>query len=232
MRFLVLFILVFSGLPTFARQVSVSGKCEIKVVPDRGSVQLTTEKNASSVKEAVEFVTKQIEQARQAVIKMKLADQELRTTQFQVSPRHEWENNKNVFKGYRASLGLEVTTSEITRLGEVMGKASAIGVNGTNNYRTFLSLEKSQAEYLKCLDVASQDAQKKAERLAKNLDAKLGEVESILEGQLQIEAPAPHVMMETEALRSSDGAAKSMMPTIDVGDQVYSTTVRYVFKLK
>ena len=121
-------------------------------------------------------------------------------------------------------------TSEITKLGDVMAKASALGINNTNNYRTFLSLEKSQAEYLKCLDIASVDALKKADRLATKLSAKLGEVESILEGQAQLEAPAPRMMMEA-AMAKSDGAGMAS-PSIEVGNQVYSTTVRYVFKLK
>ena len=229
MRFSLALLLVFIAMPSFARHVSVSGKCEIKVTPDRGSVQLLTQKNGSSVKEVVDSVSKQIDAAKAAVQKMDLKDLELRTTQFQVNPRHEWENNKQVFKGYSASLGLEVTTSEITKLGEVMAKASNLGVNNTNNYRTFLSLEKSQAEYLKCLDIASNDAQKKAERLAKNLDAKLGEIESISEGQGHVEEPRPMVQMEAMMAKSADAGAG---PSIEVGNQVYSTTVRYVFKLK
>ena len=47
-------LILFTTLPALAGQVSVSGKCEVKVVPDRGSVQLVTEKTASTVKEAAQ----------------------------------------------------------------------------------------------------------------------------------------------------------------------------------
>lgn len=228
MRFSLALLLFSISMPGLARHVSVTGKCEIKVTPDRGSVQLLTEKTAPTVKEAVDVVSKQIDAAKAAVQKMNLKDLELRTTQFQVNPHHNWENNKNVFKGYRATLGLEIVTSEIVKLGDVMAKASALGVNNTNNYRTFLSLEKSQAEYLKCLDIASTDGEKKAQRLAKNLKANLGEIESITEGQAQVDEPRPMVMMEAAMAKSVSDAA----PSIEVGNQTYSTTVRYVFKLK
>lgn len=228
MMLLTLPLLLLVSVPSFARHVSVSGKCDIKVTPDRGSVQLLTEKTASTVKEAVDVVSKQIDAVKAQVQKLGLKDLELRTTQFQVSPHHNWENNRNVFKGYRASLGLEVETSEIVKLGDVMARAAGQGINNTNNYRTFLSLEKSQREYLKCLDIASEDALKKAKQLAKNMNAKLGEIESITEGTAHIEEPRPMVMMEAAMAKSADGAG----PSIEVGNQTYSASVRYVFKLQ
>lgn len=227
MRFSLGLVLLLA-MPVWAKQVTVTGKCEIKVTPDRGSVTLQTEKTAKTVQEAVATVTKLIDQARAAVQKMNLKNLELSTTQFQVTPHHEWQNNKNVFKGYSATMALEVVTSEITKLGEVMGQASAKGLTGTGNYRTFLSLEKSQAEYLRCLDVASLDARQKAQRLAKNLDAKLGDVMTIEEGQIQVTAPgAPMVMMEADMAKS----APAQSPSIDVADQLYSTNIRIMFKL-
>lgn len=218
-------ILLFTTL-AHGGQISVTGKCETKVVPDRGSLQLQTEKTAPTVKEALADVTRKIDEARASVQKLKLADLELKTTQFQVNPHHEWQNNKNVFKGYRASLGLDITTSDITKLGEVMSSAAKIGLTGTGNLRTYLSLEKSRSEYLACLDVAAEDAQKKAQRLAQKLGHKIDEVLSVEEGSYQSNPQQP-VLFEAAMAKSSDAA-----PTIDVGTEVLSTSIRVTFKLK
>ena len=93
-----------------------------------------------------------------------------------------------------------------------------------------VDLQKSQAEYLNCLDVASVDAQKKAERLAKKLGAKLGEVEEIVESQPQIQSPGPILMMEAAMAKSTE--ARDSAPEIDVADQTYSTSLRVKFILK
>ncbi len=214
-----------------ARLVSVQGRCEIKVTPDRGNLQLRTEKTAADTALAVDEVSKKIEAAKKKIQKLELADLELRTTHFQVHEHREWENNKNVFKGYRASLGLEVTTSDIAKLGNVMAEAAKLGLTGTDSLRTFLSLEKSQKEYLKCLDIASADALKKAKQLAKSLDASVGEVESVNESPAIISAPQPmYSAMMDGGMRGMEKAAQA--PSIEVGDQTFSTTLQVSFQLK
>ena len=226
LHFAVLCLLTF---PAWAGTISVTGKCEVKVVPDRASLQLQTEKTAGSVKAAGTDVTLRIEKVREAIKQMNLKDVELRTSQYNVAPHHEWSNNKNVFKGYTATLSLEVVTSEIERMGEVIAKAADNGLNSTNSFNTFLSLEKSQDEYLKCLDLAAVDARKKADRLAKKLGADIGDVDNIIESTPVMHAPTPR-MYEAELTMAKSDAAPA--PTIEVGTQLFSTTINVSYKLK
>ncbi len=227
-----LWLLLALSLPTAtaARLVSVQGRCEIKVAPDRASVQLKTEKTAADSAQAVDEVSKKIAAAKASIEKMKLEDLELRTTHFQLYEHREWENNKNVFKGHRASLGLEITTSEIQKLGQVMAEAAKLGLTGTEGFRTFLSIEKSQNEYLKCRAIAAADAQKKAQQLAKGLGASLGEVESISESPAIIHAPQP---VYAAAMMESAPMAKSVAaPSIEAGEQTFATSLQVSFQLK
>jgi len=211
------------------RLVSVQGKCEIKVTPDRGSLQLNTEKVAPSSATALDEVSKKIDAAKASIQKMNLKDLELRTTHLQLNRHSEWENNKSVFKGFRASLGLEVTTSDIKLLGNVMAEAAKLGLTGTDSFNTFLSLEKSRKEYLKCLDIAAIDAKKKAEQLAKTLNNDIGEVESIIESPAVMHRPQPMMMMaEASMAKSMDAVA----PSIEIGDQTFSATVQVIYRLR
>ncbi|MBY0518266.1 MAG: SIMPL domain-containing protein [Bacteriovoracaceae bacterium] len=213
-----------------SRVISVQGRCEIKVVPDRGTVQIKTEKTAKDPADAVNEVTKKIEAAKARIQKMGLKDLELRTTHFQVFEQREWENNKNVFKGHRASFGLEVTTSDIQKLGHVMADAAQLGLTGTEGFRTFLSLEKSQSEYLKCLDIASQDAIKKAKQLGKSLNAEVGEVESISESPMTVSGPQPIYAQAMDSMRSMEKSVAT--PSIEAGEQTFATTLHVNFKLR
>ncbi len=229
MKLLLTGALLLAGAAQAAREVAVAGKCEIKTSPDRGRLQLRMEKTAPQVDAAVTEVSTRIEKAKAAIRKLNLADLELHTPSYQVNEHREWEKDKNVFKGYRASLGLEVTTSEIKRLGEVMGIAAHHGLTGTDGLQTFLSTEKAQAEYLRCLDIAAKDARKKAARLAETLGASLGEVERIAEESARQEHPRP-MMMEKAVFAADASAARA--PQVEVADQAFSVTLQVVFRLK
>jgi uncharacterized protein YggE len=222
------FVLFASTSLAAERFVSVSGQCELRVIPDRGSVELSMEKTLPSVAAAVAEVTKRIDAARAEVQKMSLAHLELQTSQFQVSERRDWEKDKHVFKGYSAVMGLTVSTSQVTRLGDVLGMSARLSLTGSGNLRTYLSHEKQQAEYLRCLDLATVDARVKGERLAAKFGAKLGAVLSVVEGPNQDAAPPPFENKRMSLAEASNSGA----PSIDVGQHTLSSSIRVSFGLK
>lgn len=211
------------------RLVRVQGECELKVSPDRGRLELRMDHTAPSAQKALEVVNSKIEEARKEIKALKLADLELSTTTLSNTPHREWENNKSVLKGQRASLGLEVVTSEIARLGEVFAVASKLGLNNTQGFQSYLSVDKRQKEYLRCLDIAAQDALKKAQKLAASLNAKVGAVESIDEAPQNRSFPAVAMYaMEADAVMAKGAAA----PTVDVAEQSFRTTLQVSFQLQ
>lgn len=207
-------------------QIQVQGKCEMKVIPDRGTISFVSEHQSKDQKEAVKKTTAQIESLKESIMALKLADAELKNSQYNVYPVREYEKDKVVEKGFRASLSLDVTTSEIERIGEAMMKASKIGVTNVGQLTTFLSLEKSQAEYLKCLDVAADDAKKKAMALGKKLGFKVGDVISLNETPETSRPPMPMAMMKTM------DAESSAAPQIESGTQNFTTTIQVTFSIK
>lgn len=159
---------------------------------------------------------------------LKLADAEFKTTNYNVTPIREWEKEKMVDKGIRASMTLEVTTSEIARLGEAMVEASKAGLENVGAMTMFLSLEKSQAEYLKCLDIASKDARKKADQLGSKLGFKVGDVLSVIESPAQMPGPTP--FPERAMMKSSMADAAPV--SVDAGSQNFATNIQVTFKIK
>lgn len=209
--------------------VNVTGKCQIKVVPDQGSLAFTAEALEKDQQKSVSKVTSQIKDLTDKVKELKLKGMILETSNYNVHQQRDWENNKMVDKGYRASVTLTVTSNEISRMGEAMALASKVGITNVGNLRSFLSLEKEQAEYLKCLDIAADDAKNKADQLAKKLKAKVGDVLEIYE-RPQMSAPTPVYERTMMAMKGASDAMSSV--PVEAGEQVFSTQIEVKFSLK
>jgi uncharacterized protein YggE len=229
MKFLLLFILSSLALAEELKGVQVQGSCQIKVIPDRASVSFTAENQHKDQQSAVKKTNAQINELKEKIEKLKLEQVEIKTTSYTVYPVKEWEKDHYVDKGTKASLSLEITTSAISRLGEAMVEASKVGIQNVGSLNTFLSLEKSQAEYLRCLDIASLDARKKADQLAKKLDFSLGKVLNVIESPVTLSAP---LMEKSFMARSSVTSMDAAPVSIDPGTQNYSTNIQVTFEIK
>jgi uncharacterized protein YggE len=162
MKFLIILIIASSAYAKDS-EVQVQGSCDIKVVPDRASVSFTAENQSADQKTAVKKTNDQINALKKEIEGMKLAQVEFKNTGYNVYPVREYEKNKYVDKGMKATLTLEVTTSDIQKLGDTLVSASKLGIQNVGSLNTFLSLEKSKKEYLRCLDIAALDAKEKAD---------------------------------------------------------------------
>ncbi len=229
MKFFITSLCLIS-LPALASSsfVSVTGKCQIKVVPDQASLSFTAEALEKDQKKSVSKITTQMNELTEQVKALKLKGMVLETSNYSVQQQRDWENNKMIDKGYRASVTLTISSNEITRMGEAMSLGSKIGITNISNMRTFLSLEKEQAEYLKCLDIAADDARSKADQLAKKLKAKVGDVLEIHEHQ-QVASPTP---VYERTMMAMKGAADSAPVQIEAGQQIFSTQIEVKFSLK
>lgn len=228
MKFFALLFLISSSVMASSSFVNVTGRCQIKVIPDQASLSFTAESLEKDQQKAVAKMTAQMNSLTEKMKALKLKDTILETSGYNVYEQRDWENNKMISKGYRASLTLTVTSSDITRMGEAISEGSKVGITNVGNLRTFLSLEKEQAEYLKCLDIAAADARAKAEQLTRKLKAKLGDVLEIFE-RAQSSRPAPVYERAMMSLKSNSDAAPV---SVEAGEQVLSTQIEVKFSLK
>lgn len=230
MKFLIGLLLIGSAQAAMdIPQIQVQGNCEMKVIPDRGTITFTAENQSKDQKASVKKTNEQITQLRDAIKELKLDDLELKSSAYSVYPVREWEKERMVDKGFRASLSLEVITSDIERIGEAMMKASEKGITNVGQLQTFLSLEKSQKEYLKCLDIASDDAKQKAQQLGKKLGFKVGNVIALIESPNVQEPQRPYPVQERAMMKTMDASAPVQ---IDPGTQQYSTNIQVTFSIQ
>lgn len=209
------------------KRVTVSGQCVLEAAPDRGSVTFVVEHVNADPKVAIQKTTELHEKLRDELKRSRVKNLELSTTEYQVAERKEWENNKNVSKGYFARLGLRAVTPEINNLGELIAIAARVGVKETSDLSTFLSDQKTLDEKKKCLEVAAKNAREKADTLARSLNAKVGSVLQIIERDGNSINPPPRPMMEGAMMN-----AKMSAPTIEGRKQSLSQEVEVTFSLE
>jgi uncharacterized protein len=233
MKIATVILLTFFSLQAIAavegRTISVNGQCIKKVAPDRGTVTLVAQfidKNATvSSRKAMQTY----EKIREAVQKMNLKDLELQTSEYSVHEAFEYRKDKQISTGMQASLGLQITTSDITRLGEVAALSSQFEINRVENLSTFLSPERSKVSRESCLVEAIKNAREKAEKMAQSAMAKIGDVQLIDENPKDSVEP-----LRFAAMGSDSGAeAKSKIsPTIESKPETISVNVAVTFRLK
>lgn len=233
-RLLALILLMFSivGFAAPERSVTVSGHCLNKVQPDRGTVTLVAQFVDKSAPIAAKKASNTYEALRKAVQKLGLKDLELQTSEYSIQEDVDYSSGKKVSRGMRAALGLQVTTSEIKRLGEVIALSSQHQVNRVENMGTFLSPEKTKESQEACLMEAIKNARSKAEKMSSTAKASLGEVISIEEGA-RSEAPRPY--MEMSMASAKMGGAEmdtSSAPNVESKSQTISVNVQVKFALK
>jgi uncharacterized protein YggE len=210
--------------------VRVSGACTRQVSPDRGAIIVTAEFRDPDLKVAANHATQSYERARDAVKKLGLKDLELRTVEYSMGEVREWENNKNVLKGYRARMGLRVASSQIERLGEVIALATREGMKDVGNLQSYLSDAQDLKERVACLQEAAENARVKAEKLATALGARVGEALVIHESGGVSTSPEPRPVMMMAEKSLSRGAAEPA--SIEAGQQTLSLSVDVTFALK
>ncbi len=208
--------------------LTVQGSCNVKVIPDRGTITFTAENQSKDQIEAVKKTNDQINKLKKEIQSLNLDKVEFKNTNYNVFPVRDYEKERYIDKGTRASLTLEVTTADISKIGETLVMATKLNIQNVGSLQTFLSLEKSQKEYLKCLDIAADDARGKAMQLAKKLGFQMGKVIHLNESPRQNQSPIYH---EPTMLMKS--ASSEMSSTrIEAGLQQFTTTIEVSFAIK
>lgn len=212
------------------RHIQVNGSCTTQVVPDRAASTLSSEFKEKDVASASKKATETYERVREAIKALNLKDLELSTQHYQVSEWDEWQKNSRVHLGYRVSIGLRVSTSEVSRMGEVFAIAAREKLKDVGHLSLFLSNEKREKEHLECLKKAAADSRVKAEKLASGLGISLGSVLQVQEQYANITSPMANVMRGK--MMMEDAAAGGRPAGVESGTVDFQVQVSTWFEAK
>lgn len=230
--FISLFILAGMSIQSVAaesapreRHISVQGHGKVSAVPDQARLQVMVTEEGKTVDVVTQEVRKKMEAVLQAIKAQGLADKDIQTQWYRVSPKMEWRNNRSVRTGYTASNQVQVTIHDLKKTGLVLDAVQDAGANDVNGPE--FGFENPQALDHKALAEALQEAKAKAALLAQTAGASLGEILTIDEGTAY--RPGPRPMM---AMKAALAAAPAPEEPIAAGEETVEATVSVSFALK
>ncbi len=204
------------------RRITVTGKGEVKAVPDIAVMSIGVETEAKAPSDALAENASRMTAVMAKLKDAGIAEKDMQTSQLGIWPVYTDRSASNTppkISGYRASNQLRVTIRDVERIGDILDQTVTDGAN-TVNGPTF-SVAEPEPLYQDARDEAVKDAIAKAERYAKAAGVSLGEVLEISETG---GGPVIARQMRAEAMAASTPVA--------AGENSFSASVTMIFGIK
>jgi len=212
------------------RTIYVKGQCKKDVIPDRGSIHITVKTVNKDLKIATAETSKKYNSFLARVKQMKLRNVELATSAMSIHRQTKWSKSSQVFVGYRVESSLSIKTSQIEKLAEVFKLASDMKIDNVGALNMYLSEKLSKSTQEDCIDVAVQDAKRKANRIAKAANVKIQKILSISEPGIVRSPVMPMARMEKSMMAMSADSAPSV--DIEKGKVGYHLSLQIVYGIQ
>jgi hypothetical protein len=236
--FLIALIAMFSfGSISPTNKITVEGISSIDVTPDLMTIYFRIETQGKTSIEAKDTNNEILDNLVAELLKLDFERSALKTDNFNIYPNYEWKDNKQTQDGYKAthSLKLELSSEEFDRASEVIdaGVNSGAGIN----YINFELTQELQNQYkAEALELASKDAQIKADAVASGFNKKAGKLVSVQVSEFRYSPWNVFTTSEPDAgmnYASAENADLAKQATLEIspGEQKVSARVSATFKI-
>jgi uncharacterized protein YggE len=210
--------------------VYVTGHGSVRVPPDMASAVIGIEVERPTLSEAQEEATTQATAIIDAIKAAGVADEDIRTTSFNVRivrerDRDEGRGERGEVRGFQISNAVEVTVRALDSLGRVLDDAIAAGANEVRQIA--LSVSDPAAAATQARTRAVEDARAKADELAAAAGMSVSRVVTISE--YFSPSPAP-VEMATAIADGSEELSRAEVP-IAIGSDEVVVEIEVTFEL-
>lgn len=224
-----------SGVPA-TDTITVQGAGQAALAPDVARVSFSVQNTSVTVADAQTATTKQANAAIDFVKEQGVADKDVKTLSYNISPQYSYPNpcprgamcpdysGTPKITGYQVSETVQVTLRDLTKVGAMLGglgKLEVQNVNGPN-----FALDDSTAGY----DAARADAITKAKTqaalLAKQLGVRLGKIVNFSESS----GGYPYPMMY--GLGGGESMKAASVPSVPVGENTYNASVSITYEIR
>ncbi len=175
-----LIAMVSFGSVSSTNKITVEGISSIDATPDLMTTYFRIETQNETSVEAKDANNEILNKLVNELSKLGFERSELQTQSFNIYPNYEWKNNKQTQNGYKAthSLKLELSSERFDKISEVIdaGADSGAGIS----YINFELTQELQNQYkAQALELASKDAQTKADAVASGFGKRAGKLVSV-----------------------------------------------------
>ena len=207
-------------LPLFATaqqatELAIAGKSTTDVTPDITIVNITITATETNYSKAMDILQDKAHKTKIFLRKKGIDKDHISSENFSINKSYSYENRKQVFKGYNATLqiklefqnDLELANKILNALGE---SASDADVNVWHK----ISPELQQQVNDKLIKAAIADARHKAEIIAASTDQKIVQISKINYGVKENQMASPRVEANYLALGKSSDSGNNMLKLI------------------
>ena len=176
--------------PTVTRTISVSGTGQAYTTPDKAMISIGVQTRDKDAGKAVDNNTAAMNKILAALKAQGIADKDLQTQNFSISPQYEYDSSGNPTGAVNFVVDntLVATVKNLPKLGATLTAAVNAGAN--NIYGISFGVQNPSTLQATARDLAVADARARAEALAKAAGVTLGEVISISES-VNVVSPMP-----------------------------------------
>lgn len=147
--------------------MTVFGTGSISAMPDVLTIRLDVVTEHLDLTIAQQFNAEKISRVLQAITERGIPRENIRTVEYTIQPKYDYQNGEQLFTGYEVTHGLLIEIRDINEAGKIIDSAVQLGVNRVGNIQ--LQIKNPQPIYLQALALAMRDAEKKAQTIAQTL---------------------------------------------------------------
>lgn len=165
--------------------ITVQGTGQVSAKPNRANVRFGAEVQTDTASEAQSQVNALMKQALEAIKGMGIEEKNIRTVGLNLHPvytnqRRSANAEEPRLSGYRASNTLQVQVDDLDLVGKVIDAGIKAGLNRLESLE--FQIKEELPHRKQALRSAVSDAREKAMAIAEAMDARLGRVQSVMEG--------------------------------------------------
>jgi uncharacterized protein YggE len=184
-------------------QIAVVGRGEVKVSPDRATIQISVQTRAVSAAAAASENAAKQQSVLNALRALGLTNDQLSTLNYNVYPEQRYQEGKDpVVTGYNVTNTILVDARKLNQVGPIIDAALAHGANMITSLQFYAS--NTEASRRAAIATAIENARADADAAARAAHGTLGTLLEINIGSYSPPPPRPMALMKAGAMASAD----------------------------
>ncbi|WP_042143231.1 SIMPL domain-containing protein [Paucisalibacillus sp. EB02] len=169
-------------------KVTVFGEGSVLAQPDQATVVLGVITENRNLQQAQQTNATETTNVINAILSSGIPREKIQTTEFRIDIDYDFQDGKQVFRGYRVTNLLTVTIDNIDKVGEIVDIAVNNGANTVRNIN--MTVSNQDRYYQRALANAIKNAQEKSLLVADTLGVSINEIPDQLK-ELTSTSPEP-----------------------------------------
>ncbi|MDR7074412.1 SIMPL domain-containing protein [Fictibacillus barbaricus] len=203
--------------PSKPNRLAVTGEGSVYAAPDRAMITIGVITESPNLSTAQKENSDKTAAVINSLLALGIPQNDIQTTSYRIEPQYDYENGKQIFRGYKVEHQLQVTIKDLSKTGQVIDKAVASGANFISSIQ--FTFSNPDAFYNQALTLAIQNAQQKAVVMARALQVTLNPVPIVVQELSQNLPPRP-VPFQAMSLAQDSGVP------IQPGENKITATVK------